>query len=113
MAAVGAWTRAVARIQHHGDRRHLDGARQRQSLAAVRGRAFAVTFAAVGAVICALGLIPLPLHTVAEGVVWLPEESIVRTTADGFVTQLAAQPGSSVAQGTGLLRSDDYDLASD
>lgn len=83
------------------------------SLASVRGRAFAVTFASAGALVCAVGFIPLPLHTVAEGVVWLPEESIVRIATDGFVTQLAAKPGSSVAPGMQLLRSDDYDLASD
>lgn len=83
------------------------------SLASVRGRAFAVTFAAFGLAIAALALVPAPLHTVAEGVVWMPEESIVRATGDGFVTGLLAKPDSSVEPGTPLLRSDDRDLASD
>src|SRR5262249_46637860 len=45
------------------------------SLAAVRGRAVAVSLVFVAAMIGILGLFPMPLHTVAEGVVWLPEES--------------------------------------
>lgn len=81
-------------------------------LASVRGRAVAVSLMAVAAVIGVLGLLPLPLHTVSEGVVWLPEESLVRAGADGFVTNFLAQPGSEVAPGTRLLRSGDYDLDS-
>src|SRR5262249_7280144 len=83
------------------------------SLASVRGRAVAVSLAFVAAVIGLVGLFPMPLHTMAEGVVWLPEDSIVRAGADGFITNFLAEPGSQVAPGTRLLRSEDSNLDSE
>jgi putative peptide zinc metalloprotease protein len=80
------------------------------TLASVRGRALGVSFAALLVAFATLGLVPMPLHTVAEGVIWLPEQSIVRAGADGFVTEFLAQPGSVVRPGTQLLRSEDRDL---
>src|SRR5258708_22827547 len=57
-----------------------------------------------------VGIVQMPLHTVAEGVVWLPEESIVRAEADGFLRKIAAEPGRMVGPGQLLMVSTDPDL---
>jgi putative peptide zinc metalloprotease protein len=46
-----------------------------------------------------VGLIPVPLRTLAEGVVWIPDEAYVRAGAMGFVEHIAAEPGSRVEVG--------------
>jgi putative peptide zinc metalloprotease protein len=53
----------------------------------------------------ALGLfvLPLPHHTVATGVLWLPEQAIVRAETAGFVRSLLAPPGASMASGQAVL----------
>ncbi len=79
------------------------------SLAARRGRAVGVTLSALAAFGLFAVLVPLPLHSVAEGVVWLPEESLVRAGADGFVRRLAVPSGSWVNPGTLIAVSDDPD----
>lgn len=66
-----------------------------------RARAACLTFGALGVVAALLLLVPAPLHTTAEGVIWLPEPAIVRAGADGFV--LSAHPSGPVAQGAALL----------
>ncbi|THJ25414.1 MAG: HlyD family efflux transporter periplasmic adaptor subunit [Nitrospira sp. CG24E] len=69
----------------------------------VRGRAIAVTAGAVAVVIVALCLTPVPFRTRAEGVVWIPDEAVVRAGADGFVEQVVGIPGSKVSQGDVLV----------
>ncbi len=81
-----------------------------QALAANRVRAVGVTVAFVILLVAFLGFVPMPLHTVAEGVVWLPEESFVRAGADGFVRKMVVQSGQIVRAGDLLLVSDDPDL---
>jgi putative peptide zinc metalloprotease protein len=55
----------------------------------------------------ALGLIllsvPMPNRTLAEGVVWLPEESYVRPETEGFVERVVASSGGTVRAGDPLL----------
>ena len=50
---------------------------------------------------------PAPLHTVAQGVVWLPEAAIVRAGADGVVTRLLAAPGTVLQRGDAVSESED------
>ncbi len=72
-----------------------------------RGRALAGSLglaAAVGALLFAL---PLPLHTRAQGVIWLPERCQVRAGAEGFVTEVLVEPHSSVHAGEPLIRTRD------
>lgn len=69
-------------------------------LAPVRTRAYAVSAGAAALLGLALFVLPAPLRTQAEGVVWLPEQSLVRAGGAGFVSQLLVPPGSSVAAGT-------------
>jgi putative peptide zinc metalloprotease protein len=79
-------------------------------LALVRGRAFGILLGAVAAVVLLVVVAPLPFRTQAEGVVWAPDEAFVRAGAAGFVTRLAAQPGSRVRTGDLLVETRDPDL---
>ena len=74
-----------------------------------RGRAGAACAAAAAAlvVLCA---IPLPFHTVARGVVWPPEQALVRPGTNGFVTQVLARDGDWVSKGQVLVVLDDPTL---
>jgi putative peptide zinc metalloprotease protein len=76
-----------------------------------RVRAVFITAATACAVVVLVFLIPFPLHTSAEGVIWLPETAHVRAGTDGFVRDIVARPGSHVAPGDLLLRSDEPLLA--
>jgi len=49
-------------------------------------------------------LYPLPSYTVCEGVTWAPEESRLHGTATGFIAEVFVDNGSSVTEGTPLLR---------
>ena len=51
--------------------------------------------------------VPIPYHSHAEGVLWLPEEAIVRAGADGFMQKFLVTPGSRVAKGDALVQSVD------
>jgi putative peptide zinc metalloprotease protein len=53
--------------------------------------------------------VPVPLTTSAEGVVWLPPDSELRTHTDAFVIQMVATPGSQVNKGDLLMILDDPD----
>lgn len=71
----------------------------------LRGIAAAVGIAlAVGTFL--LG-VPLPYHSHAEGVLWLPEAAIVRAGADGFLQKFIVEPGNRVTKGETLLRFSD------
>ncbi len=79
-------------------------------LAAVRARAVGSSAAALVAVAILVGLVPLPLFTRAEGVVWPPEGTHVRASADGFVLRFLATPGSEVEPGEPLVLTRDPEL---
>lgn len=69
-------------------------------LAPVRSRAWAVSGLAAVVLALLLFVVPAPLRTQAEGVVWLPEQALVRAGGQGFVSQLLVAPGSLVQPGT-------------
>jgi putative peptide zinc metalloprotease protein len=52
-------------------------------------------------------LVPFPLATVTEGVVWLPEEAIVRAQTEGFVEELKVTHGQRVTAGTEIVNCSD------
>ena len=54
-----------------------------------------------------IALLPVPFRTQAEGVLWLPEQALVRAGANGFIVGLAAPPNSAVQPGQLLVRSRD------
>ena len=80
------------------------------ALALHRRRAVSVTLAAVGTVVVLLFAVPLPMHTMAEGVVWLPERSQVRAGHEGDVARIVATPGATVRRGDLLVLLDDPGL---
>jgi putative peptide zinc metalloprotease protein len=78
-----------------------------------RWRAILTTFGGVAIIGSMLLFVPVPLHTTAEGVVWLPEECFVRAADSGFVTKVSAQPGTRVAVGDILFEAEDPELSTE
>ncbi|MCC7101237.1 MAG: biotin/lipoyl-binding protein [Rubrivivax sp.] len=97
--ALGAWSmllRPLALALRWGlQSPELSGARTRAALA---GLALATLAALL------LFALPLPDRSHAPGLVWLPDDALVRPAVDGFVQELAVQDGEIVAAGTLLLR---------
>jgi putative peptide zinc metalloprotease protein len=57
-----------------------------------------------------LTMVPVPFHTRAEGVVWLPEQALVRAGANGFLSSFLVEPGTWVTKSSGLIQSADPTL---
>ncbi len=70
-----------------------------------RRRALTVTMAGLAGLGLAIFALPLPMHTNAEGVIWLPDEAQVRAETTGFISRLLAEPGSPVVKGQALVES--------
>ncbi len=68
-----------------------------------RLRAVLTSAGAVAACAALLFYLPVPLWTHAQGVIWVPDNALVRAGTDGFVREVVARPGSAVTQGTPLL----------
>jgi putative peptide zinc metalloprotease protein len=83
------------------------------TLRRVRGRALAISGGLVCALLVVLVLIPVPLRTRAEGVVWIPEEAFVRAGSTGFITRVVAEPGSRVDPSDLLLEIHDPVIETD
>ena len=78
-----------------------------RSLRRRRQRAWAVTGVVATVLAIAIFVIPVPIWTRTEGVLWVPERSVVRAGTDGFLRQLVVTPGSEVADGATLALLDD------
>ena len=83
------------------------------SLAPRRGRAIAITAVAVTLSGLGLALVPFPMWTTTEGVVWLPEQSQVRMRTSGFVKELLVEPDRTVTRGQPLVDAEDSVLAAE
>ena len=68
-----------------------------------RGRAVAVTWGLILGVLVLLFLMPFPSWTRTEGVVWAPDESLVRAGTEGFVERVRATPNTLVKTGEVLI----------
>jgi putative peptide zinc metalloprotease protein len=71
------------------------------------GRVTAGSAVVVTAAILLLFVVPMPVRTHAEGVVWPPEQSQVRAGGAGFVRRILARPGTHVERGEPLVEIDD------
>jgi putative peptide zinc metalloprotease protein len=76
----------------------------------VRGRAIFATLVTLAVVVALFTAVPLPHRTVSEGVIWVPEEGVVRARADGFVARMVATPGMWVNRGDVLVELEDKEL---
>ena len=76
----------------------------------VRGRAIGMSLLFVALAVAVVGFVPLPSRTGAEGVVWVPEEAMVRAAVNGFVERVVPQPGSRVRPGDLLVECRDPEL---
>ena len=72
-----------------------------------RPQALRATAALVAALLFILFVLPLPLWTRTQGVVWPPEQSQLRAGADGFIGQVAIADGQFVEPGQVLVTSSD------
>lgn len=57
--------------------------------------------------------VPFPSWTRVEGVIWVPEESVIRAGAGGFVKEVVAKPGSMLRAGDLILESEDPNLSAE
>ncbi|MFZ4550969.1 MAG: PqqD family peptide modification chaperone [Aquabacterium sp.] len=73
------------------------------SLEGGRQRVVIVTAAAVMAVAAFIGFVPVANWTMAEGIIWMPEESRVRVPSTCFGAKVLAKPGQFVQAGQPLL----------
>jgi putative peptide zinc metalloprotease protein len=72
-----------------------------------RGRAMSTSATLIlvcAAIVC---MVPAPLWTRAEGVLWLPERAQVRAGTDAFIVKLLAKEGSVVQRGDPLVEAHD------
>jgi putative peptide zinc metalloprotease protein len=75
---------------------------QRRAVVAITG--VAVTLLVI------VFLVPMPLRTRTEGVVWLPDEAQVRAGANGFVQKVLLPPGAALVPGTPVVQTEDETL---
>ena len=75
-----------------------------------RARAVATSCGLIAAGLALLLWLPAPLHTDAEGVVWLPDKAILRAGTAGFVRAIRASPGTMVTRGQVVIESADPEL---
>jgi len=80
---------------------------------AARGlRIRAVLLTSVSLVVLLLFIVPLPRHTNAQGVVWLPEQALLRAGGSGFVTEVSARAFATIEPGQMVMLSHDPALNS-
>ena len=65
----------------------------------VRRRAVVASALLTAVVVGAVLLVPAPMRSRAEGVIWIPDEALVRAGTDGFVERVAVRPGTRVRRG--------------
>ncbi len=68
-----------------------------------RGRVVALSLATALGIVGGLLLLPIPLHTTARGVIWLPEHAQVRAGTDAFVTRILVDSNTPVEAGDPLV----------
>jgi putative peptide zinc metalloprotease protein len=67
-----------------------------------RRRALTVSALMATAVALLVSVVPMPLRTLGEGVVWVPEQAHVRTGVEGELRRLLAEDGAEIAAGAPL-----------
>jgi putative peptide zinc metalloprotease protein len=93
--------------------RGLHGLFTAPRLRRVKRRTAVVCGGGVAGLLAVTCLLPIPLNSRAEGVIWVPEKAIVRAGTDGFVRRVVATPGERVQAGDVLFECDDPLLRAD
>jgi len=75
-----------------------------------RARGASVSSGVIAALLVFLFVIPLPSSTLVQGVVWVPQESRIYSSVDGFVAELLVQSGEHVTNGQLLIRLESPEL---
>jgi putative peptide zinc metalloprotease protein len=68
-----------------------------------RKRAITLSVVLVAFILLFGFFVPIPLHTEAEGVVWLPDQALVRAGVNGSFKRWLIDPGTQVSKGDALL----------
>ena len=68
-----------------------------------RSRAIKSTISFIVVVVILLTFVPMPLRTQSEGVVWLPDNALVRAKVGGSFKHWLIEPGSEVTKGSALF----------
>ena len=76
----------------------------------VRSRAVATLAGVAVALFVLLTVIPMPYRTLTEGVVWVPDEALVRARTEGFIWRVVPARGAFVRAGDVLIECRDFDL---
>jgi putative peptide zinc metalloprotease protein len=77
-----------------------------------RGRALMGSMAVIVVLVGLIGFVPIPSYTLSEGVVWQPEEGLIKARHDGFVGPIKLANGQQVQQGNTVLQLNDPFLQS-
>ncbi|MGP6087160.1 PqqD family peptide modification chaperone [Antarctobacter jejuensis] len=87
--------------------KHLKFVATSDSLRGIRHRAVLAVGLVVGLLVGALGFMPVPYRTVAQGIVYAPYEATIHATEIGEVARLIGTPGDRLAAGAPVLTIDD------
>ena len=79
-------------------------------LSDTRAMAMVKVGAALGAIILLIGFAPAPSRSMAEGVVWYAKGGEVRPAAAGYVAEIFAENGETLATGAPIARLIDREL---
>jgi len=69
-----------------------------------RKRAAGFVLGGIACIILFLTLIPMPMSTAAEGVIWLPDSARIKAEASGEITRVFVADGEQVVQGQTIVQ---------
>jgi len=105
VVAIGTFVKPIWKSVKH--------LRESATLHRYRARSIRLSFALVIIILSSALLVPLPLRTQSEGVVWLPDQALVRAGVNGTFKRWLVEPGTRVTKGAALLIMDDPQLVSE
>jgi putative peptide zinc metalloprotease protein len=77
------------------------------SLSQKRGQVWVVSIGVVGVLIALLGFVPVPSYTLAEGVVWQPDDAQLIAAEEGFAESPLVNNNQLIEMGTAVVKLDD------
>lgn len=72
-----------------------------------RSRAFTSSVVIIIFLVIVLGFIPVPSYTLSEGIVWQPDEALLKAEHEGFAGELKVKNNQPIAAGTSVLQLSD------